>query len=73
MDAMGLGWVIMNATVDTPRILQKSGGMQGMLVYMAFAPAHDIGIYVAINEYDFGASLAVNRAANALIAQLSNQ
>lgn len=40
---------------------------------MAFAPAHDIGIYVAINEYDFGASLAVNRAANALIAQLSNQ
>ncbi|MGY8997471.1 MAG: D-alanyl-D-alanine-carboxypeptidase/endopeptidase AmpH, partial [Alphaproteobacteria bacterium] len=35
MDAMGLGWVIMNATVDTPRILQKSGGMQSMLVYMA--------------------------------------
>lgn len=73
MDAMGLGWVVMDATASSPRILQKSGGMQGMLVYMAFAPAHDIGIFVAINEYDFGAGLAVNRAANALLAQLTKQ
>jgi D-alanyl-D-alanine-carboxypeptidase/D-alanyl-D-alanine-endopeptidase len=73
MDAMGLGWVVMNAGEEHPMILQKAGGMQGMLVYIAFAPAHDIGIFVAMNEYDFNASPALNQAANALIGELSRQ
>lgn len=73
MDAMGLGWVIMDAGHEHPMILQKAGGMQGMLVYLAFAPAHDIGIYVAINEYDFNAGPALNQAANALLGELSKQ
>lgn len=73
MDAMGLGWVIMDAGHEHPMILQKAGGIQGMLVYLAFAPAHDIGIYVAINEYDFNAGPALNQAANALLGELSKQ
>lgn len=73
MDAMGLGWVVMNAGEEHPMILQKAGGIQGMLVYLAFAPAHDIGVYVAINEYDFNAGPALNQAANALIGELSKQ
>jgi hypothetical protein len=35
MDAIGLGWVVMEQTRDRPTILQKAGGMQGVFVYMA--------------------------------------
>ena len=34
MNAMGLGWVIMNPEGDRPLILQKSGGRQGTLSYI---------------------------------------
>ncbi|MDG2480281.1 MAG: serine hydrolase [Alphaproteobacteria bacterium] len=73
MDGMALGWVVMDAEESRRMILQKAGGMQGMLVYLTFAPAHNIGVYVAINEYDFNAGPAVNIAANELIGMLTAQ
>lgn len=73
MDAMGLGWVIMRPDAGRPLILQKAGGLQGMFVYHAFAPAHDIGVFVAINQFDFDASLAIAAFANDLIAQLAGR
>jgi len=39
MDAMGLAWVGMMAKDDRPFVLQKAGGLQGTLSYIAFAPA----------------------------------
>src|SRR5271157_6343291 len=57
MDAMGLGWVVMRPEGDRPLILQKAGGLQGIFSYIAFAPTHDIGVFVAINKFDFGAGM----------------
>ncbi len=71
MDAMGLGWVIMTPKDDRPLILQKAGGLQGIFSYIAFAPAHDIGVFVAINRFDFGAAAAMTKVANDLIATLA--
>ena len=71
MDAMGLAWVAMMPKEDRPFILQKAGGRQGIFTYIAFAPAHDVAVFVAINKFDFGAAMAMAEAANALIANLA--
>ena len=70
MDAMGLAWVIMAPEGDRPLILQKAGGLQGVFSYVAFAPARNIGVMVAINAFDFNAGLAMAKTANDLIAEL---
>lgn len=71
MDAMSLGWVVMRPDGNRPLILQKAGGLQGMFLYHAFAPSRDVGVFVAINEFDFGASAVIAEFANDLIAQLA--
>ena len=71
MDAMGLAWVIMAPGGDRPLILQKAGGLQGIFSYVAFAPARNIGVMVAINAFDFNAALAMGKAANDLLAELA--
>ena len=71
MDAMGLGWVVMMPKGDRPPILQKAGGLQGIFSYVAFAPTHDIGVFVAINKFDFGAGINMAKVANDLIASLA--
>jgi serine-type D-Ala-D-Ala carboxypeptidase/endopeptidase len=71
MDAMGLGWVIMAPKGDRPLILQKAGGLQGTFSYVAFAPARNIAVIVAINAFEISAGLAMAKAANDLIAELA--
>ncbi|MCG6861509.1 MAG: D-alanyl-D-alanine-carboxypeptidase/endopeptidase AmpH [Chromatiaceae bacterium] len=71
MDAMGLGWVVMQPHGDRPLILQKAGGMQGVFSYLAFAPTRGVGVFVAINQYDFPLAMAMAETANELIEQLA--
>jgi serine-type D-Ala-D-Ala carboxypeptidase/endopeptidase len=71
MDAMGLAWVIMAPEGDRPLILQKSGGLQGVFSYVAFAPARGIGVIAAVNAFDVAAGLAMAKAANDLIVELA--
>jgi len=71
MNAMGLGWIVMNPEGDRPLILQKSGGRQGTLSYIAFSPARNIGVFISINKFDFTAASAMATAANHLISELA--
>ncbi len=71
MDAMGLGWIVMEPAGDRPLILQKAGGLQGMFVYAAFAPTRNIGAFVAINEFNFTAAMSMATTVNDLIAELA--
>jgi serine-type D-Ala-D-Ala carboxypeptidase/endopeptidase len=71
MDAMGLGWVIMQPEGDRPLILQKSGGLQGVFSYAAFAPGRSIAVIAAINVLNFSGFSAMAQAANSLLAQLA--
>jgi D-alanyl-D-alanine-carboxypeptidase/D-alanyl-D-alanine-endopeptidase len=71
MDAMGLGWVIMAPEGDRPLILQKAGGLQGIFSYVAFSPARNVAVMVAINAFDFNAALAMGNAANEVLAELA--
>lgn len=71
MDAMGLGWVIMMPEGNRPLIIQKAGGSDGIFSYIAFAPHRDAGVFIAINQFDFSASMAMAQMANDLIATLA--
>ncbi len=71
MDAMGLGWVVMMPDGDRPLILQKAGGRQGIFTYAAFAPTRGVGAFVAINEFNFNASINMAAVINDMIATLA--
>ena len=71
MDAMGLGWVVMHANHERPTVLQKAGGADGIFSFVAFAPGHDVGIFVAINTFDFAASGGMAEMALDLLADFA--
>ena len=71
MDAVGLGWIVMTADGDRPLILQKAGGLQGIFTYCAFSPSRNVGVFVAINRFDFATAMAMATVANDLIATLA--
>jgi D-alanyl-D-alanine-carboxypeptidase/D-alanyl-D-alanine-endopeptidase len=73
MDALGLAWIIMGPKEGRPLILQKAGGLQGTLSYMAFAPSAGIGAFVAISQFDFGAAQVMAEVVNELIADLAKR
>lgn len=71
MDGIGLAWVAMMPQGDRPFILQKAGGLQGIFSYIAFAPTHGVAVFIAINQFDFAAAMAMAEVANGLIATVS--
>jgi serine-type D-Ala-D-Ala carboxypeptidase/endopeptidase len=71
MDAMGLAWVVLAPGGNRPLILNKSGGLQGIFSYVAFAPSRNIGVFVAMNEFNAAGFEAMAKAANELIAELA--
>ncbi|HUG60671.1 MAG TPA: D-alanyl-D-alanine-carboxypeptidase/endopeptidase AmpH [Methylomirabilota bacterium] len=71
MDAMGLGWVIMTPDGDRPLVIQKAGGTDGVFSYIAFAPSRGVGVFIAINQFDFSAATAMADVANRMIATLA--
>ena len=73
MDAISLGWIVMQPKGDRPLILQKAGGLQGIFSYAAFAPSRRVGVFVAINKFDLGAGMAMAGVANHLIEELASR
>ena len=71
MDAMSLGWIVMAPQGNRPLILQKSGGLQGIFSYTAFAPTRGVGAFIAINKFDFAALMAMATGVNELIGDLA--
>ena len=71
MDAISLGWIVMEPHDDMPLILQKAGGWQGIMCYADFAPTRGVGGFVAINKFDFGAGTAMAGVVNHMIAELA--
>ncbi len=71
MDAVGLGWIIMQPEGSRPLILQKAGGLQGVFTYTAFSPTRGIGMFVAINQFNVPAAMTMAKEVNDLISELT--
>jgi D-alanyl-D-alanine-carboxypeptidase/D-alanyl-D-alanine-endopeptidase len=71
MDAMALGWIVVEADGNRPLVLHKSGGRQGMFTYVAIAPTRGVGVFIAINQFSAAGFETMVHAANELIYQLA--
>ena len=71
MDAINLGWIVMQPQDDLHLILQKAGGLQGIFSYTAFAPTRGIGAFVAINKFDFALTGEMAKVVNHMIGELA--
>jgi D-alanyl-D-alanine-carboxypeptidase/D-alanyl-D-alanine-endopeptidase len=71
MNALGLGWLGIAPEGVRPFLLTKSGGLQGFMSYMAFTPNRGVGVFVAVNEFNFGGFIGLAKGADGLIAQLA--
>ena len=71
MDAISLGWIVMEPHNNLPLTLQKAGGLQGIFSYTAFAPTRGIGAFVAINKFDFGVAMQMANVVNNMIGELA--
>jgi D-alanyl-D-alanine-carboxypeptidase/D-alanyl-D-alanine-endopeptidase len=71
IDGMALAWVVMMPQSNRPFILQKAGGLQGVFCYAAFAPTRGVGAFIAINQFNFGAAMAMATAVNDMIGAIA--
>jgi serine-type D-Ala-D-Ala carboxypeptidase/endopeptidase len=71
MDGVALAWIVMMPHGNRPLILQKAGGLQGIFCYAAFAPTRGVGAFIVINQFNFGAAMAMATAVNDMIAALA--
>jgi D-alanyl-D-alanine-carboxypeptidase/D-alanyl-D-alanine-endopeptidase len=72
MDVLGLAWVGLMPQGSRPFVLQKTGGLQGFMSYVALAPGRGAGAFVAANRFSFGGFVALT-AANGLLAQIATR
>ncbi len=72
-DALGLGWVYMEARNGQPAMLQKTGGGGGFLTYVAMDPQHKVGVFVAMTRSRHVSPRVMINQANKLVAALAGQ
>jgi serine-type D-Ala-D-Ala carboxypeptidase/endopeptidase len=70
-DAIGLAWLGMMPEGSRPFVLQKTGGFQGFMSYVALAPSRGVGVFVAVNQFNFGGFSELAHAVNGLVGQLA--
>ena len=70
-DAIGLAWLAMRPEGSRSFILQKTGGFQGFMSYVALAPSRGVGVFVAVNQFNFGGFSELAHAVNGLVGQLA--
>jgi D-alanyl-D-alanine-carboxypeptidase/D-alanyl-D-alanine-endopeptidase len=68
--AIGLGWI---EPKTQTRILEKTGGHDGFLTYIAFTPNGRTGVFAVITTMDLEASRRMAARVNELIEELNKQ
>ncbi|MEJ0064965.1 MAG: D-alanyl-D-alanine-carboxypeptidase/endopeptidase AmpH [Caulobacteraceae bacterium] len=64
---IGLAWIEQDASPGRPRILEKTGGGDGFLTYVAIDPVHRAGVFVGFNNVSGHRLGAVAEAADQLV------
>jgi len=72
-DALGLGWVYMDARAGQPAMLQKTGGGGGFLTYVAIDPQRRIGVFVAMTRSRHISPRGMINQANKLVTALATR
>lgn len=68
--AIGLGWISLDANGTTPAIIEKTGGGGGFITYVALVPAEKVAVFVALTRTSATKFRAMSDKVNALVAAL---
>jgi serine-type D-Ala-D-Ala carboxypeptidase/endopeptidase len=71
MSGLGLGWVIGAPRDQMPLIVQKSGGVDDFMSYVAFVPGKGVGIFFVMNQMNLVAFSGTTAIANGILAMLA--
>lgn len=63
-----MGWVFIQPSVDSPVMIQKTGG--GFMSYMVLVPGEKTGIFVSVTKVDLDMFSTLTRETNSLIPLL---
>ncbi|GAB2583310.1 D-alanyl-D-alanine-carboxypeptidase/endopeptidase AmpH [Dyella jejuensis] len=69
---LGMGWVWLAPTPQSPAIIEKTGGGGGFMTYMALVPGRQVGIFVAVTKVDANMLRTLAQHVNELAAQLTS-
>lgn len=67
---LGMGWVFIRPSVDSPVMIQKTGGGGGFMSYMVLVPGEKTGIFVSVTKVDLDMFSTLTRETNSLIPLL---
>ncbi|MFC0179981.1 D-alanyl-D-alanine-carboxypeptidase/endopeptidase AmpH [Thorsellia kenyensis] len=69
----GLGWAVLdpNDELNTPRIIQKTGGGGGFVTYMALIPEKNIGVFTVVTRTNESRFKGMSDNVNQLVAKLA--
>ncbi len=70
-DELGLGWIRMLPTPNSPEIIQKTAGGGGFIGYVAIAPKNEVGVWVSLTRTGGTHYQNMSSGVNKLVAELS--
>lgn len=70
---LGLGWVHMAATDNTPPLVEKTGGGGGFITYIVMDPRNNVGVFVVVARTSASHFSPMSDNANDLVAALVNR
>ncbi|MGC0154538.1 D-alanyl-D-alanine-carboxypeptidase/endopeptidase AmpH [Chromobacterium vaccinii] len=70
-DELGLGWIRMLPTPNSPEIIQKTAGGGGFIGYVAIAPKNDVAVWVGLTRSGGTHYQNMSDGVNKLVAELS--
>ncbi|KGD72443.1 beta-lactam-binding protein [Tatumella morbirosei] len=69
-DAIGMGWLHMAATDDSPALIEKTGGGGGFMTYIAMSPQNNVGVFIVVARSSLSHFSPMSNGVNELIAEL---
>ncbi|AXE32145.1 D-alanyl-D-alanine-carboxypeptidase/endopeptidase AmpH [Chromobacterium phragmitis] len=70
-DQLGLAWIRMEPSPDSPEIIQKTAGGGGFLGYAALAPRNEVAVWVGLTRSGGTRYQHLSNGVNRLVAELS--
>ena len=68
---VGLGWLTLATPGGAPRIIEKTGGFEGFMSYVALAPDQGVGVFLVCSRLDLPALGRLAAQVNALMPVLA--
>ena len=68
---IGLGWIALAEPDGAPQILEKTGGFEGFMSYVALVPGRGVGVFIVCSRLDLPTLTRMAARVNGLVSTLA--